>query len=109
MSTVTVSCKNPNGYLMQVGDKTIHLAGWNTANATVIYLADGSQAALTSDVPEDMWNVWREKFKAHDMFVNGLVFSSATDSRAKAETKERKGVKSGLEALDKDALDAQAK
>ena len=102
MSTVTVSCKTPNGILMQVGETTQVINGWNAKEATIITVGHIEKVGLTDDVPVALWKAWLEKHKNHPLVLNGLIFASETVSRAKAESKERKGVKSAMEALDKD-------
>ena len=103
MSTVSVSLKYPNGILMQVGDKELKLNGWNAKESIIVPVGKVEKVGITEDVPAEFWKAWLEKFKDHPLVVNGLIFASESNSRAKAESKERKGVKSGLEALDKDA------
>ena len=50
MATVVVSCKTPNGFIMEVDGVTQTINGWNSKEALVVRLLDGTQAALTSDV-----------------------------------------------------------
>ena len=105
MTTVTVSLKQPNDLHLIVGDKTVTVSGWNSNR--IFQLSDSEKVGLTDNVPEEHWKAWLAKFKNHPLHVNGLIFASSSESKVKAETKERKGVKSGLEALDKETLDKQ--
>jgi hypothetical protein len=103
MSTVTISLKWPKSILMQVGDREFKLNGWNAKEQIIITLGNQERAGITEDVPADLWNAWREKFKDHPLLVNGLVFAESSTNKAKEATKERKGIKSGVEALDPNA------
>jgi hypothetical protein len=100
MATVVVSCKTPNGFIMEVDGVTQVINGWNSKEALVIRLLDGTQAALTSDVDAEFWKKWLSIYKDHPLVANGNVFAESTENTAKAATKERTGVKSGMEALD---------
>lgn len=106
MSTVTIILKQPFSQLMEVGDKTITLNGWNSQNS--MYIDGGlSKVGVTSGVPKDLWDAWREKFKNHDLFVNSLVYANESEAKAKSEAKEKAKEKSGLEALNREDLDKQ--
>ena len=100
MATVVVSCKTPNGFIMEVDGVTQTINGWNSKEALVVILKDGTKAALTSDVDANLWDKWRSIYKYHELVANGCVFAESTENTAKAATKERTGVKSGMEALD---------
>ena len=101
MSTVTVSCKTPNGILMQVGNKEFKINGWNNNDSLIITSLE--KVGITHDVPADLWKAWLEQHKDHPLHKNGLIFANASTSTVKAESKERKGTVSGLEALDPNA------
>lgn len=103
MSTVSISCKTPNGILMQVGENTVTINGWNAKESIIVPVGHIEKVGITEDVPTALWKAWLEKHKNHPLVVNGLIFAAETTNRAKAESKERKGVKSGAEALDQNA------
>lgn len=107
MSTVTVILKQPLSQLMEVGDKSITLHGWNSQNSMYI---DGGlvKVGITSGVPKELWDAWRAKFKNHDLFVNSLVYANESEAKVKSEAKEKAKGKSGLEALDRNELDKQS-
>ena len=108
MSTVTVSLQYPNGITAEIDGTKITFNGWNSREALVIPRGDGTRVAITSEVPEEFWKKWLQINKDHPLHVNGLISAQATESRAKAEIKEKKGVKSGLEALDKNKTEVGA-
>ena len=97
MSTVTIGCKLPNGVLMsaQVGGKEVEcrINGWNQN------LIQGTGHGITHDVPKDLWDAWREKFKDSKLVKGGFVFAHAQERSVKAEANEKKGNKSGTEQL----------
>lgn len=103
MSTVTVSLKWPKSIIMQVGDKELVLNGWNAKEQIIITLGNQERVGITEDVPVELWDAWRKKLKDHPLFLNGLIFAETTTAKAKEATKERKGIKSGAEALDPNA------
>jgi hypothetical protein len=56
--------------------------------------------ALTHGVPLDFWREWYEQNK-HDYLVeNGLVFAAKDESDARAQSKDGREYKSGLEPID---------
>ena len=101
MSTVTVSCKTPNGFVMEVDGTRVNINGFNAKEHGQLLVIEGHEAVgLTHDVPEAFFKKWLEKFKDHPLHTNGLVFADVSVNKVKAETKERKGVKSGMEPID---------
>ncbi len=52
---------------------------------------------LTTDVDKSFWDKWRETYKDHPICVNQYVYETKSESSAKAQAKELKGVKSGLD------------
>lgn len=103
MSTVSISCKTPNGIIMQVGETSYPIAGWNTKESIIVAVGHIEKVGITEDIPTEFWKKWLEQHKDHPIVVNGLIFASESTNKAKAESKERKGVKSGSEALDPNA------
>ena len=103
MSTVTVMCKTPNGFIMEVNGVAKQINGWNTQTGSIIQVAQLEKVGQTDDVDENFWNAWLSKYKDHPMVSNGLVHAQSSANSAKAEAKERKGTKSGAEAIDPNA------
>lgn len=103
MSTVTVVCKTPNGFVMDVDNHQISIAGWNTKQGGIIHLAGFDRAGYTEDVPKDFWEKWKTNHVNHPLITNNLVHAQASTRSAKAEAKEKQAAKSGLEAIDPDA------
>lgn len=98
MSTVTVALKHPNGIDAVVDGKKITFNGWNSGS--IVQVGTISKVGLTPDVPTEFWDKWRVQFKDHPLFTNGLIHAQATESKAKAEAKERKETVSKMEAID---------
>ena len=98
MSTVTVSLKWPNGIILQVSDKQQKIKGWNDEDKVIITSLE--KVGVTEEVDAGLWKAWLEQHKNHPLVVNGLIFAAETANKAKAESKERKGVKSGAEPID---------
>lgn len=98
MTTVTVSLKHPNGILMKVGNREIKINGWNSDNS--LFISPTEKVGVTPDVPADLWKAWLESHKNHPLHKNGLIFANTSESKVKAEAKERTGVKSGMEQID---------
>lgn len=105
MSTVTVSLKYPNGIILEVGAEKFPLNGYNSDSLCIIEGFD--RVGLTHGVPEALWKAWLEKHKDHPLHLNGLIFASASENKARAESKERKGLKSGMEAMTEADFKAQ--
>lgn len=98
MTTVTVSLKHPNGILMKVGNREMKINGWNSDSS--LFISTTEKVGITTDVPADLWAKWREEHKNHPLHKNGLIFANTSESKVKAESKERKGVKSSMEPID---------
>lgn len=98
MSTVTISCKTPNGILMQVGKVQQKIKGWNDEERVIITSLE--KVGITEEVDAGLWKSWLEQHKNHPLVVNGLIFANESTNKVKAESKERKGVKSGAEPID---------
>lgn len=101
MSTVTVSCKTPNGFLLQVGKAEQVIKGWNSNEIEV--LSNVERVGFTHEVDANLWKQWLEANKETLLVKNGLVFANESANKVRAEAKERKGVKSGSEAIDPNA------
>ncbi|CCH57739.1 hypothetical protein A323_gp31 [Acinetobacter phage AP22] len=104
MATVTVMCKTSNGITMEVDGVIKHINGWNTQTGSIIQVAKLERVGQTDDVDENFWKAWLNKYKDHRLVANGLIHAKPSPSSAKAEAEERAGTKSGMEALDPDAV-----
>jgi hypothetical protein len=94
MSYVTVGLKHPNGIIMKVGTTEVVLNGYNK---NVIHTQDPT--GYTEGVPEDLWNKWLEQNKNHPLHTGGFIFVDKSTNKVKAEAVEKKGVKTGTEAI----------
>jgi hypothetical protein len=127
--TVTVACKLPHGFIMQLQEKTTQVQPvmggglreteiWVPSNShppiplygnahpqNMAPIADiASGFALTYDVPKDFWDVWVAQNKTLPAVKNGLIFAQPNARRTKDEAKEKVGLKTGLERLDPNNL-----
>lgn len=97
MSTVYIASKHPTDLELQVGKKVIVING---AKVTGIVGADGeylNDHGVTEDVPKDFWDAWVAQNKNHDLVRNGFIFAQEKRAEIKAETKEKRGNKTGSE------------
>ena len=101
MSTVTISLKTPSGLSYTHKGKEYTINGWNAESA--LFINPVEKAGITTEFPSDVWDAFKAEFKDHDLFKNGLIFADKSENTVKSETKERKGTKSGLEAIDPNA------
>lgn len=125
-STVTVASKMPNGLVLRLfnmedtmepvqggGSRKVKVA--REVDGQPRYTIDGVAAeagkapraagvasgfALTPGIPLDFWTAWLEQNKTSDMVVNGLIFASEATRDVRAEAREKKDQRSGLEAID---------
>lgn len=100
--TVTIGCKLPSGILMQVGEKTVRINGWN--NNLIV----GADHGLTEDVPAELWEAWSKLHEDSKLVKGGFIFANARASTTQSEAKEKKGNKSGHEQLEKVKATAKA-
>jgi hypothetical protein len=122
-STVTVACKVPNGVVLQLCQKvewdeetpsgsrkrvrydktgeTFVVRGpavpYGNPNVAATPLVGGY--ALTPGVPEDFWKAWLEQNKTTDMVTSGMIFAHGKVADTRAEAREKKDLRSGLEPL----------
>lgn len=89
---VTVGCKLPNGFIMQVGQTTHIIKGFNSSNVS-------SGVGITSDVPADLWKAWLAENKDRALVKNGHVFAYANRKDVEKEAGEKKDNPSGTEGL----------
>lgn len=107
MSTVIVCCKTPNGFTMEVDKKEIKIHGVNSKES-IMMVQQGQAVGVTYDVPKDFWEKWLSIHKSHPLNTSGSVFVSESERSAKAQAKEEKDRKTGLEPKTKDELDKVA-
>lgn len=93
MSTVTIGCKLPNGIIMQVGEKSVVINGWN--KSAII----GATHGITEGVPAELWEAWKKVFADSRLVKDEIVFAAANTARATAKAKDEKDKKSGHEQM----------
>jgi hypothetical protein len=127
--TVTVACKIPNGFIMQlerrestiepspaggrkieVGRKIgepIKLNGFATplTGAPPEHQIVGG-FGLTHGVPKDFWDKWLDQFGELDVVKQGLIFAHEKRENVEAEAREKKGLRSNMEPLDPEGRNA---
>lgn len=92
---VTVGCKLPNGLLIDVDGKVVHLLGANSSNVIGGY-------GLTENVDKDYFEKWLKQH-ANQRYVKGeMVFAQAKMNSAQSKASENASVKTGLEGLPQD-------
>ena len=96
MSKVILGCKVPNGFVMEVDGISKSINGAHTEYGTIAY-DRGEQIGITSDVDKSLWDAWRAKHADHPLCKNGFVFEAKSEASLKAQAKETKEVKTGLE------------
>lgn len=127
-STVTVACKLPNGLIMrafQFVQRSEQVMGGGSrdvktaidtgvrvvingtaaprgqapvdANGDTILLVGGF--ALTPNVDAEIWEIWKEQNKDSAIVKNGLILAHAKTMDARAESKEKARLRSGLEPM----------
>lgn len=121
---LTIACKMPHGYLIEVGykvgngaDKTavvrtdkyrsMFLKGWNSNNPQgqqpIALLRP--EPGITNGVPKDLWEEWVKLHPTNRPLRNKLLYVVPHDAdSALAVTLDHKGVKAGLEPIDPGAL-----
>ncbi|SPL70857.1 hypothetical protein [Acinetobacter stercoris] len=96
VNKVTIGCKLPNGFILQVGEVTHRINGFN--QSTVI-----GGHGITENVPSELWDAWVEENKERDLYKNGFVFAHDKAKSTAAEAKEKQATQSGTEPLDPNA------
>ncbi len=106
--TVIVGCKLPNGLLLQVGTVTIRVNGKARYNMpsptrktlnTDVEFADG----LTV-VDKVFWDKWLADHKDYQPVLSGHIYASPSRNDAVAKAKDTEQSKTGLEAVDPNAV-----
>lgn len=96
---VTVGCKLPSGIILQMGEVQVKCNGTNTCAV----LSDES-FGITENVDAEFWYAWHASHKDLDMVKRGFLFANEKSADAKAQAKEKKGEKNGMEPLDQNKL-----
>lgn len=91
-STVTVSCKLPNGLVLELGGKSVEVNG---ANSSVIIGGYG----LTEGVDAAFFDAWMEAHEAMPFVRNQLIFAQSKTVDAQAEASEKADEKTGFEGM----------
>lgn len=107
MSNVIVSCKTPNGFIMEVNGVTQKINGFNSEYSILVY-EKGAAIGITHDVNEDFWKAWLSKHKNHPLVTGGHVFISKSENSARSQAKEMKAEKTGMEQKTKAELEKVA-
>ncbi len=90
---VVIGCKLPNGFVMQVGEVTHVIKGFNHS---VVVGGHG----ITEDVPKELWEAWVKENKDRDLYKNGFVFAHGNVESTKAEATEKAKTRSKTEPLE---------
>ena len=91
-NVVTVGCKLPYSFMIQLNGKSAVLNG---ANNTKIIGGHG----ITENVDAELFNAWYQANKERALVKNGFVFAYENKADTKAAAKERSKNKSGLEPI----------
>lgn len=98
-TTVTICCKFPNGFLMELGLRddpdyvSIGLKGISHMRIA------GAQWGVTEGVPKDFWDKWSASKKDFKFIKGGFIFAQSDAKEARAQAKAMDGLKTGLERL----------
>lgn len=93
MSTVTIGCKLPHGLIIELGGKSVELAGTNSSNVI-------GGHGITEGVDKSFFDKWLSQNKGAAAVRNGLIFAHEKANSAKAEAKEKEENKNGFEGID---------
>lgn len=98
-TTVTVCCKLPNGFLMEMGTRDDPDYQSHGLRGISHMRVAGAEWGITEGVPKAFWDAWREAKKHFKIIKGGFIFAQPNTSEAKAQAKEMNGLKTGLERL----------
>lgn len=123
-STVTVACRLPNGLILRTFDmvdttevgplqsRTIKMARYSGKQVKIngnsfaqnkapqFGQLDNHGYALTHNVPAEIWNTWKKQNHDSEVLARGHIFAHSEEKSVRAESTEKKDVKTGLERLD---------
>lgn len=98
-TTVTVCCKLPNGFLIELGHRddpdyiSVGLRGISHMHIK------GAQWGITEGVRKDVWDRWRALKKDFKIIREGFIFAQDDRKDAEAAARAMAGLKTGLEPL----------
>lgn len=96
MATVIIGCKTPNGFWMEHEGVKVKINGTQSEDGFIM-VEKGLTVGITYDVDKSLWDAWRTKFASHPLCAEQFVFEAKSESSAKAQAKETKSLKTGLE------------
>lgn len=96
MATVILASRLPNDLKMEVNGTVVKINGSQSQDG-IVFFERGETIGITNDVDKSFWDAWRTKYAKHPIVANGFIFESKSESSAKAQAKELKNEKSGLE------------
>lgn len=97
--TVTVGCKLPNGFILELNGQTVEING--STSSRVI-----GGHGITYDVDAEFFDAWMEAHADRAMVRNGFIFAHGKADDTKAEAAEKADNATGLEAVDPNAPNA---
>src|SRR5262245_15898253 len=104
METCVVGCKLPHGLNL---DLILKKGADGQPDETQRILLKGKNAShivggygLTQNVPKEAFEQWLKDNARRKFVRNGSVFMEVSEQRARSAAKERRGEKTGLEAID---------
>lgn len=98
-TTVTVCCKYPNGFTMELGNRDDPEYRTYTLRGISHMRIAGAEWGITEGIPKDFWEAWKTAKKDFKFIKGGFIFAQDKAIDAKAAAKEMAGVKTGLERL----------
>lgn len=96
MATVIIGCKVPNSLIIEYKGKSAKINGSQSEDGMIMF-EKGEHIGITYNVDKELWDNWREVHKNHPALVNQHIFETKSENSAKAQAKELKGNKTGLE------------
>ena len=107
MSKVILGCKTPNGFIMEVDGISKKINGSKTEDGLITF-ERGETIGITYEVDKSLWDAWRSRYANHPLCAKGFVFEAKSESSLKAQAKEMKEVKTGLEQKTPEELEKVA-
>lgn len=104
MSTITIGCRLPSGFVLDVGGVRVEIAGQRQAQAgrDIILLTPDDFGR--TEVDASFWEAFKKQVGPDFAPIkSGVIFEAANPKEAKAKHKDLKGESTGFEPLDKAA------
>lgn len=98
-TTVTVCCKYPNGFLMQLGNRDDANYEEQGLKGISHMRVIGAQWGITEGVSKDFWERWKAAKKDFKFIKGGFIFAQDKAADAKAAANAAGDMKTGLERL----------